>query len=424
MLPSIFGIPIKTNLERIIRGLLYVYIFSLPFKDLLFIERNGFIVLLVLLLGWCLVHKRHFFSKTPIDLPLLAFIGWVGFSVPFAYDPLYSFKEFAKLLQGALLFYTVIHFFRDATCQRRLVGMLIVSLAIVSVYGILQFETGPWKGAGHPESRAYYLIESFTPGEVWLTTYLVMLIPLGLTVGVFANKYWQRYAAWGTVCLGVTCQILTFSRAGLVALIVEGVVFSQFVASKKSKIILGIFVLAIGISVGVGGLLYSIAPELVDFVPGQAKFTARNLEARIQVWNFALEKIFEHPLVGIGFGKDNFQRVTGAEYLKRAKEENLFFTGGTHNTFVDYAVGSGIPALVSFVWVLGMLVYRAINASKGRKDSIQLVASAALLTFIAGVCVRLFFDHMLVGTMATQFWILVALGLLPLVKNDSEPKCS
>jgi hypothetical protein len=31
------------NLETIIRGLLCVYIFSLPFKDLLFVERNGFI---------------------------------------------------------------------------------------------------------------------------------------------------------------------------------------------------------------------------------------------------------------------------------------------------------------------------------------------------------------------------------------------
>ena len=32
------------NLDRIIRGLLYVYIFSLPFNRLLFIERNGFII--------------------------------------------------------------------------------------------------------------------------------------------------------------------------------------------------------------------------------------------------------------------------------------------------------------------------------------------------------------------------------------------
>jgi len=128
-------------------------------------------------------------------------------------------------------------------------------------------------------------------------------------------------------------------------------------------------------------------------------------------------------LVGIGFGKDNFQRVMGEEYLKYAKEENLIFTGGTHNTFVDFAVGSGIPALVSFVWVLCTVVYRAINLPQDAKDTAQSLAAAALLTLIAGVCVRLFFDHMLVGTMATQFWILVALGLLPLVKNDWDRKC-
>src|SRR6059036_1713461 len=96
--PDTSPVALLPNLDRIIRGLLYVYIFSLPFRRLLFIERNGFIILIVLLVLWCVVNRRHFFLRTPIDLPLLTFIAWVGFTVPFATFPSYSSKEFAKLL--------------------------------------------------------------------------------------------------------------------------------------------------------------------------------------------------------------------------------------------------------------------------------------------------------------------------------------
>jgi hypothetical protein len=104
---------ILPNLERIIRGLLYVYIFSLPFPQLLFIERNGFIILVFLLVLWCAVNRRHFFMRTPVDLPLVALVAWVGISVPFATSPAYSFQEFAKLLQQGLIFYVMVYYFRE-----------------------------------------------------------------------------------------------------------------------------------------------------------------------------------------------------------------------------------------------------------------------------------------------------------------------
>src|SRR6266496_6026930 len=120
------------SLDSIIRGLLYLYIFSLPFKRLLFIERNGFLILIVLLVLWCAVNRRHFFLRTPIDLPLLAFVGWIAVTVPFATFPVYSFKELAKLLQQGLIFYVVVYFFRGAGGARGLVWMLFGELALLS----------------------------------------------------------------------------------------------------------------------------------------------------------------------------------------------------------------------------------------------------------------------------------------------------
>lgn len=110
--------PART-LELIIRGLLYLYIFSLPFQRLLVLERNIFLALLVLLPLWCLVSRRHFLLATSIDLPLMMFVAWVGFTLLFAVYPDYSRKEFGKLLQQVVIFYAVVYFFARASSPRQ-----------------------------------------------------------------------------------------------------------------------------------------------------------------------------------------------------------------------------------------------------------------------------------------------------------------
>ncbi|HJU06063.1 MAG TPA: hypothetical protein VJ692_13010, partial [Nitrospiraceae bacterium] len=43
--------------------------------------------------------------RTPLDVPLLLFVGWVLVTVPFATDPAYSFAEWRKLATKILSFY-------------------------------------------------------------------------------------------------------------------------------------------------------------------------------------------------------------------------------------------------------------------------------------------------------------------------------
>ena len=174
-LPGAGAAALGPPLERVIRGVLFIYIIALPFQRLLFVERNGFILLLVLLGLWSAANRTHFFRRTPIDLPLAAFVGWVGLSILFAAFPAYSVQEFGKLLQQVLLFYAVLYFFDAEAYRRRLLWALIVVSMIISAYGIEEF----FGMAGLlPAFKQVTMIESFTSGEVWLTTYLVMTIPI------------------------------------------------------------------------------------------------------------------------------------------------------------------------------------------------------------------------------------------------------
>jgi hypothetical protein len=408
------------NLDSIIRGLLYVYVFSLPFKRLLFIERNGFIILIVLLVLWCAANQRHFFLKTPVDLPLIAFVAWVGFTVPFAMFPAYSSKEYAKLLQQALMFYVVVYFFRSPVHRRRLVWMLIGTLAIVSLYGIWQYVSDVKDHVSYHSFDSLgelAVIESFLPGEVWLTTYLVMLIPFALAMALKKGARAGAMVSGFSAFSGAVCQVLTFSRAGFVSLLAEALATAFIVRRRWVMIAAAVFIVCMGTGAGLlyqfrsasGGPLGTIADR---------KFDAANLVARLNVWAYGLGRIPERPLTGFGYGKDNFYMVFGRETDTVHVPGRDEMPAGTHNVFVDLAVGTGPVGLALFVWLLGVIGYCGYNTYRHAGSPFQGALSLGLLLALAGFVIRNSFDHMMVGSLAVLFWVLVALALSA---NEHQP---
>lgn len=414
--PSVVVAPCALpNLDRIIRGLLYVYIFSLPFKRLLFIERNGFIILVVLLTLWCAVNRRHFFLRTPIDLPLIAFIGWVGFTVPFATFPAYSFKEFAKLLQQGLIFYTVVYFFREPVHRCRLVWMLIGTLLVVSLYGIWQYVSDVKDHISYHSFDSLgelAVIESFLPGEVWLTTYLIMLIPLAFAVAFGASRGDGAIVAGSAAFVGVICQSLTFSRAGVVSLLAEILAAVLVIRRRKIMLMAAAFIVCLGL--GAGLLFYARSQSEGPLGRiADRKFDAANLVARINIWTYALEKIPQRPLTGLGYGKDNFYMVFGGETGRMNIPGSHEMPAGTHNVFVDLAVGVGPIGVALFVWLLGYLGLEAFRNFRRCTDQFETAVNLGVFLLVLGTVVRNSFDHMLVGSLAVLFWVLAALVFSP-----------
>lgn len=403
------------NLDSIIRGLLYLYVCSLPFKRLLFIERNGFIILIVLLVLWCAVNRRHFFLRTPIDLPLIAFVAWVAFTVPFATFPAYSSKEFAKLLQQGLVFYGVAFFFREPIHRRRLIWLLIGTLAAVGLYGIWQYLTDVKDHISYHSFDSLgelAVIESFLPGEVWLTTYLVMLIPFAFAVALGADRGGGAIVAGAAAFVGVICQSLTFSRAGLVSLLGEAVAVVVLIRRR------GVLLVAVGfiavMALGAGLLLQarSMSEGPLGTIADR-KFDAANLVARFNIWTYALEKIPERPLTGFGFGKDNFYMVFGSETERMHVPGRHEMPAGTHNLFLDLAVGVGPIGLALFLWLLGVIGSSAYKNYRHAVSPLQRAAGLGLLLALVGVIIRNSLDYMMVGSLAVLFWVLAGMALSP-----------
>jgi len=343
-----------------------------------------FLLAVALCLAW--VERINPWIRTPIDLPLFGFVGWVLCTVPFAADPAYSFSEWRKLVAQVLVFYWAMFVLRS---HRR------IELSRQILWTVV---LGSWRDrlvrAGAPYSDYN-----------WLTTYLVLVIPILIWWVVTHREFWAR--ALGTLILIMAgfAQVASYTRAGWVAHFAQAVGFGLMAGRRR----LVIWVLAGAIVMG-GGLL--AASEI-----GYQRDTVDSwtISARVKTWRLGLQQAAQHPLVGVGYGNDTFFKLHQAE-LEADKGKDLAerVLPGLHNTFATVLMGSGVPALILFIWMFVHIVStltREWRRSTAAETQGLLVAVAVVTV---GFATRNLFDYMFAGSLAHLFWILVAVGLCSL----------
>jgi hypothetical protein len=400
-------------LDTLIRVVLASYIAVLPFKSLLFIERNGFILLLGLLLGWCVTNRRFFYSRTPYDLLLLAFVVWVGLTIPFSVAPSYSLKEYGKLLQQMVVFYAVIYFFRGLPYRQILFGLVGVMAIVVAGYGLSQFNLE------NPQA-----VVSFLPAEVWLTTFLVMVIPFWLAVALGEGPLEMRTGGALVVGMMTVCLLATQSRAGLVALVAEFWVMVWFIRSLSAKIVAALATVCVfavvvivfnASTIPVPGL----TADITSSIPVKKGFAS--MFHRFDIWGFTLSEIAKHWLVGIGYGNHSYLLLYGQDQEVVMPGHLAITHQGTHNMFLYLALHVGLPGMLLFGWFFVRVVLRTSEEYRQAHDWLSKAVLVGSVVSVIGLMLRLQFDQMLVGSLAVLFWVLLAMAVLSYPSYNQVP---
>jgi O-antigen ligase len=390
--------------DTLVRVVLVIYIAVLPFKPLLIVERNGFILLLGLLIVWCVINRRLFYSRTPYDILLLAFVVWVGLTIPFSLAPSYSVKEYGKLLQHMVVFYAVIYFFKGLLYRQILLGLVGVMAFVIAGYGLSQFNLG------NPQA-----VVSFLPAEVWLTTFLVMVIPFGLALALGEGPSEIRAGSAIIVGMMTACLLATQSRAGLVALVGEFWVIVWFIRSTSAKVVAGlatVCVIAAVVAVfnssptpaaGLGNDITSVLP---------IKKNVASVIHRFDIWWFTLSEIAKHWLVGIGYGSQSYFLLYGQDQEVVMPGHAAVTHAGTHNIFLYLALHVGLPGMLVFVWFVVRVVLRTAEEIRQAHDWLSKAVLVGSIVSVVGLMLRLQFDQMLVGSLAVLFWALLAMAVL------------
>jgi O-antigen ligase len=390
--------------DTVVRVALAVYIAVLPFKSLLVVERNGFILLLGLLVGWCAINRRLFYSRTPYDILLLAFVVWVGLTIPFSVAPSYSVREYGKLLQHMVIFYAVIYFFKGLLYRQVLLGLIGIITILVAGYGLSQFNL--------ENSQA---VVSFLPAEVWLTTFLVMVIPFGLAVALGEGPPEIRSGGVLLVGLMTVCLIATQSRAGVVALVAELWVIVWFIRSVSAKIVAAlatVCVIAVVMVVFNASTIpvTGLSADITSSIP--IKKDVVSVIHRFDIWWFTLTEIAKHWLVGIGYGSHSYLLLYGQGQEVVMPGHAAITRSGTHNIFLYLALHVGLPGMLLFGWFFVRVVLRTSEEYRQAQDWLSKAVLVGSVVSVVGLILRLQFDQMLVGSLAMLFWVLLAMAVL------------
>jgi putative inorganic carbon (HCO3(-)) transporter len=380
-------------------GLLGITFLSF-FPRLFHFQESAFFFLLAVALCLAWVERINPWIRTPIDLPLLGFVGWVLCTVPFATDPAYSFSEWRKLVAQVLVFYWamfVLRSYRRIELSRQIFWTVVLSSLALSSYALVDFilRGGTWRDrlvrAGAPYSDYN-----------WLATYLVLVIPILIGWIVIHRTVWVRAIGALTLVMAGLAQVASYSRAGWVAHFAQAVGFGLMAGRRR----LVIWVLVVAVAIG-GGLL--AASEI-----GYQRDTVDSwtLSARVKTWRLGLHQASQHPLVGVGYGNDTFSKVHQAE-LEADKGKDLAerVLPGLHNTFATVLMGSGVLALILFIWIFIRIIstLRRQWLRSTAAETRWLLVAVAVVT--VGFATRNLFDYMFAGSLAHLFWILVAAGL-------------
>ena len=318
--------------------------------------------------------KSFRYVKTPLDLPLLLFYGAVlaglatavlRFGVDFS-DATYE----ARMLMYYLVFFAVTNLVRTRAQLVWLAhGVLAVGL-LAAVMMIAQVALGrstalmaSWMLQGGDLVRVYF------PG---FTSVYVVLITLVSCMALCDHER-RTVLRWLQVLVLAVALLTTLARNLLVSLAAAGAllvaILSEPARSRFGRNLLGIAFVAIGLVAvltlaGRASALVAYSGAFVErlgrMVSGQIVAPGENLVPRWAEVRFAWAQISNHPILGIGL-KSPYRPPF---YMGEPVGARTFI----HNAYLSLWLKTGLPGLVSFLWLSGMFLWRGFRHWRDTDD--------------------------------------------------------
>jgi hypothetical protein len=331
---------------------------------------------LVVFALWQLATKRATLPKTPVTLPLAAFLGTAALSLAFASELAPAVVQLASLASSVVLVLIVVTLVREPRHGALVVGGVIV---VAAVFGLLAVaEWADVFAVQHPvlftpgygiRARVTFLdpniLASFLMSAILLAVPLVSSVPMKRVV-----------RALGVVALlaALVGLATTYSRGGLGGLVIGLVAVAVVMrAPRRAKLV---FVAVMVVAVVAAGALIFDARWVEENVLGAGETgSATN---RVYMVEGALAMWRDHPF---GVGLDNYQVVYPAYRDPRAEAGIV----ESHTAYVTVLTETGFLGLLAFLWVLGAFHMRtALPVARRAHDAtIHALATGAFASALA-----------------------------------------
>lgn len=326
---------------------------------------------------------KNFFEFTSLNKAMYCFLAVAGLSVLFGFSPYESQKVFFnRYVVYFFMFFTGAFIGKTPRAVKTIVLSLSIGAAIVSVGGLVDLFSYP---------QLMRLHTSF--GAQIYGTYLLYVLPFFVGFMIFHPSIKLKLISFVAAVPVFAVFIFHGSRGIWVGLIV-GFIVTIILCNKKRGYLLGLITLVI---VLIGSF---------NFTSGRVMKLGNdsNVEARLHMWEAAMNIAQEYPVLGVGLG--NYGDLMQDYYPDEAEGAQRHLHA--HNTYLEVLAEMGIVGFLGLLWILVLFFRQGYRAVKKDPDAYNI---SFMIMFIA-VCVSDFFmSVILVGiTAPVVFWLLLGMG--------------
>ena len=356
------------------------------------------LVAVPMLVGWAL---RGFgtwqFGRSRVMVVLLfSYLAWMVISAIFALNPAAAWAPIIERTKIVLPFLAGLTLAQTQREARIVAWIVVVSHGYVSWNLNLQYLNGynamALEGYARMDNNTFAIA-------------LVATVGPALFLAMGARYWWMKAIALACAALIIHTVLLSFSRGGLLALIVTGFVAILVVPKKPTY-------LAVVVLAALLGFRFAGAEVMDRFETTFAEEEARDRSAqsRVDLWQDALGVIQEHPITGVGPG--NWPLIVSMLGWPRGKQ--------AHSLWLQTGAEIGVPGVLFLLSFYLSGVWRGIQLIRGGKDSWETACGCLIVTSLCGFMAAAQFVS-IEGLEVPFFTMLVAAMTLKVSDLQTDP---
>src|SRR3954465_5052629 len=304
--------------------------------------------------------------RTGYTLPLLLLLGVALYSShKYGTYPRYRF-----LVEGVAVFYLVFAVVRAQRDGRDVLATVgLIALSVAALAAVAQVAQGVHTGFYRDGCTPVTLTPAATPpsGSLPRATgtfsnpnvlggYLLLLLPIGAMAWAYVARVRGIWAALALGCgFGFLALVFTFSRAAILASLVAiaaGILVSDLRYRRWLILVVAAAGAAIAGRAGGGGA--AAAGARIAVRAGGCGWDATASYGRAEEWQATIDVIRDNPVWGVGLGR------LGA--VRRPRDPQSC-ARHAHNLFLTWWAGAGPGALIAWVWLYLLLLWRSLPAA-------------------------------------------------------------
>lgn len=380
-----------------------------------------FLIVLVLmcLFKWTADRKDYRLKTSPVDMPLIMFIGVMLFCLIFnSHDFAVSVEGFRAIVQYMLWYFVVIQLIKGEDSAKAITAFFVVTVAALAVYGVYQYAVGVEMPAGwtdHNEaSLRTRVFAIFTSPNVF-GSLLTLAAPMSVSM-MLISKSRAAKAAFGAMTLFIAASLaFTFSRGAWIGFIVA---VGVYVLVKDKRLIIPCVVAAVLIAVLVpsisGRIGYMLSPEYIE---------SSLRGGRLVRWMTGLKIFADYPVLGIGLGQFG-GAVAMNNNISVIVDNQVTEAFYMDNYMLKTAVESGLVGFTAFMALMYSVFINGLRTVRTAATDVSKELATGILAGLCGVIVHNFVENIFeVPMMTSLFWTFTAVLMSIWIygrKNRSE----